>query len=373
MPTIQKSHQTARELGKIYQSFFDKELLAEFYLENVAAFTRADSAYLYLAGKNDELWLFKSHQPLPELPGSFLKDLKGIFEKGKPVFSSKTLFIPLVVRNAEIGIACFLKNKSKARFSKSDFVLASDLSQQIAGALKNLLLHDENLKMERLAAIGQTMGYILHEIKNIIQLTTFSQGYLKMGMAKSDPALTDKGLSGMDKSIKDMHGFVSEILSLTKDYKISPQKFSLAEIFKELENDLAGKSKEQNTRLQFQIDDNFPETEGEPRSLYRALLNLIKNAMEAADKPEAYVRVRAMADKKEYEIRIEDNGQGMTDEVKAKLFTAFFSTKGEKGTGLGMMIIDRTIRAHSGKIEVESKLRQGTTFRLILPYQLPKP
>jgi len=67
---------------------------------------------------------------------------------------------------------------------------------------------------------------------------------------------------------------------------------------------------------------------------------------------------------------IEDNGQGMSAEVKARIFEAFFSTKGQKGTGLGLMIIDRTLKMHHGEIRVESEEGKGTTFTLTLPKTL---
>jgi signal transduction histidine kinase len=229
--------------------------------------------------------------------------------------------------------------------------------------------------MERLAAIGQAMGMVLHEIKNIIQLASFSQEYLKIGVAKQNPKFLNIGIEGVGKAIKEMDGFSYEILSLTKDYKISPQAIDWPGLLKELEEDLRAKAIQFKIELQLECDLLIERIEGESRSLYRMLLNIIKNAMEAADstKEKSYVRARIVSkDPEFYEITVEDNGKGMNDETKAKLFQAFFSTKGEKGTGLGLIIIDRTIKAHHGKITVESEFGKGTRFLLTLPKKLPQ-
>ena len=66
---------------------------------------------------------------------------------------------------------------------------------------------------------------------------------------------------------------------------------------------------------------------------------------------------------------VSDNGCGMTDEVKKKLFTAFFSTKGGKGTGLGLLVIQKLVHEHGGTISVDSKPGEGSTFTMMLPYR----
>jgi signal transduction histidine kinase len=112
--------------------------------------------------------------------------------------------------------------------------------------------------------------------------------------------------------------------------------------------------------------------QGESRSLYRAILNMVKNAIEAADKKDAFIKIRARSvSNEDYEIVVEDNGQGMTEEVKAQIFSAFFSTKGERGTGLGLMIIDRTVKAHNGQIQLDSEAGKGTKFTLTFPKKSP--
>jgi CheY-like chemotaxis protein/anti-sigma regulatory factor (Ser/Thr protein kinase) len=111
-----------------------------------------------------------------------------------------------------------------------------------------------------------------------------------------------------------------------------------------------------------------------PDSLKEVLLNLIKNAVDAieevkdkVERKEIKVSVVSL-DKKELLLAISDTGCGMTEEVKAKIFTPFFTTKGfEKGSGLGLFVVYNLVKNAGGRIEVESKPLQGTTFKLYLP------
>lgn len=374
--TEDKDFQAVNEIGKIFNSFLEKTLLCDFLIESSLVFVKASEGYLFLAGAEDKLWMETAVNGSGDKDGTLLKGAEEAFRSGKTDVRENRLYVPLIVRNSIIGVTCFIRDpKAGGSYSEKEISLAFNLSSQGAVALKNILLYEQTLKMERLAAIGQAMGMVLHEIKNIIQLASFSQEYLKIGVAKQNPKFLNIGIEGVGKAIKEMDGFSYEILSLTKDYKISPQAIDWAELLKELGGDLFAKANQFKIELGLECDPLLGSVEGESRSLYRMLLNIIKNAMEAADsaKEKSIVRVRiASKDPEFYEITVEDNGKGMNDETKAKLFQAFFSTKGEKGTGLGLLIIDRTIKAHHGKIQVESEFGKGAKFILTLPKKLPR-
>ena len=100
------------------------------------------------------------------------------------------------------------------------------------------------------------------------------------------------------------------------------------------------------------------------------LSNLIWNALEACDKDQQKasrsIIVRAdFYDKNHYMFEVEDNADGMDESTQENLFKEFFSTKGDTGTGLGLLVVDRIVRNHKGKIEVLSKSGVGSLFRTI--------
>ena len=113
----------------------------------------------------------------------------------------------------------------------------------------------------------------------------------------------------------------------------------------------------------------------DPQTIHTALLNLVSNALDAClfdERPPKQWRVLVQTvSEANRTIRFEvaDNGAGMTDEVKARLFTSFFSTKGQRGTGLGLLVTRKLVHEHGGRIEVQSRLGEGTTVVVWLPYR----
>ncbi len=366
---LDKDFQAASEMGKIYNAMMDRKLLCDFFLESALHLTASEQALLFLAGNDDQVWL-ESRTGAEGGTADLQKEAQQALKDGKPVLSSQRFFAPLLVRNSIMGVACFSKTGG-GFFTEKNHRIGCDLAAQAAAALKNILLFEDNLKMERLAAIGRTTSMVMHEIKNIIQIAKFAEEYLKMGTSGKDPKFLTKGIDMVGKSIREMDGFTYEMLSLTKDYKILPQRMDLAAALEELKGDLKDRAEQYKVELDFKVEEPLGEVHGEVRSLYRALLNIIKNAIEACEKEPAWIKVRVRSlNTENYEIRIEDNGKGMPDEVKAKIFQAFFSTKGEQGTGLGLLIIDRTVKAHGGNVRVESELGRGTVFILTLPKKI---
>lgn len=374
MNTSGQVYQSAHELGRIYDAISDSKILIEFFLNTVPKFISAKQGYLFLAGKNQSLWLEASQPFLKETCADLKEEVRKSFEAGKPSAKGRLLFLPVIARNTSLGIACFERGFDLPAFDSREVELGFDLASQFSGALKNILLFEENLRMERLAAVGQAMGMVLHEIKNILQLAKFSDELIRIGIQEKKESFLEKGLAKMAKTLREMDGLTREMLSLTKDYQLQPEKVNLPAMLEELKNDLAENAASHQVRLDFSAEIGFPIIEGDGHSIYRALLNLVKNAFEAfQEKSDACIKIRAqIPDVEHYQLIVEDNASGMSEEVRARLFEAFFSTKGKHGTGLGLMVVARTVKMHQGKIHVESEFGKGTRFILTLPRELPK-
>ncbi len=425
MSASEKPYQATHELGRVYDAIIDSKVLVEFFLTTVSRFIPARQSYLFLATRSKTLLLEASVPPIGKVPEELASAIQKIFEEGKLCSTKERMFLPLIARNSVMGVACLERTADAPAFTPQEAEIGFDLASQFSGALKNILLFEENIKMERLAAVGQTMGMVVHEIKNIMQLARFSDEMTRMGIKEKNKEFLSTGLSKMAKTLKEMDGFIWEMLSLTKDYQLEPEKVDLGAILAELQSDLVEQAKGYHIRLDFKAvpipfnfrgsvpipinrneveigavpaavdqkkikagaeigavpatvheknvkagaDPGFPVVEGDGRSLYRALLNLVKNAFEAfQSKDGACIKIRARIKEDErYELTVEDNASGMSEEVKAKLFEAFFSTKGKRGTGIGLMVVARTVKMHQGEIKVESKSGVGTKFILTLP------
>jgi signal transduction histidine kinase len=118
------------------------------------------------------------------------------------------------------------------------------------------------------------------------------------------------------------------------------------------------------------MPDDLPQVEADPDSFREVLSNLISNAIKY-NRPQGYVRIRALRQNDWVVVEIEDNGFGVEEKEIPFLFEQFFRSKskevrGQQGTGLGLAIVDKIVRAHGGKIEVKSELGKGTTFSIFI-------
>jgi len=132
---------------------------------------------------------------------------------------------------------------------------------------------------------------------------------------------------------------------------------------------------ENNVALQKKFSQSIGEVVMDPRTIHRCLLNLVSNAIDACRYDDSVAKTHCVTVSTALEsdnfIRfdVSDNGSGMTDEVREKIFASFFSTKGSQGTGLGLLVSSKLIEEHGGTIDVTSQLGEGTTFTVRLPIE----
>ena len=126
-------------------------------------------------------------------------------------------------------------------------------------------------------------------------------------------------------------------------------------------------AREKGVALQFEPDPSLGIVEFDATGIRRCVLNLITNAVDACEEQDGAVIVRVHADGADgVRIAVQDTGCGMSREQVDKLFTVFYSTKGSKGTGLGLPVTKKIVEEHGGQITVESEEGHGTTFTIAL-------
>lgn len=236
-------------------------------------------------------------------------------------------------------------------------------------------LERELIHSERLAAIGQTVAGMAHGIKNILYGFKGGSYLVNLAIDKDDKVKLKDGWQMIQRNIARTSDLVLDLLSYSKEREPEYENCFPNDIANEVCDLMKETANEHEIEILRDFAQNIGEMVLDVRTMHRSLMNLVSNAIDACifdDNPNKDYKVIVKTGIEEGNIllfEVTDNGCGMSEEVKSKLFTSFFSTKGDKGTGLGLLVTRKLIEEHNGTINVTSQQGEGTTFIIRLPYK----
>jgi signal transduction histidine kinase len=228
------------------------------------------------------------------------------------------------------------------------------------------------LETERLAAIGQTVAGLAHAIKNIAGGLTGGTFVLEKGIELENRKYLHQGWDMVKGNVARIKNLALDLLDYAKqrepDYKLCDPRKPAGEVF----DLMRPRALEYGVAMDLELDETLSDVWLDPEGIHRCLLNLATNALDACtdfscSSRAGLITIRCRKrENRAVEYEVEDNGCGMDEETKARVFQSFFSTKGSRGTGLGLMITKKIVEEHGGVIELETAKDKGTkvTFRL---------
>ncbi len=235
-------------------------------------------------------------------------------------------------------------------------------------------LETELVHSEKMAAVGQTVSGLAHYVKNILVGLKGGSYVVDVGLAKNNTDKLKIGWGTIKKNIARVSDLVQDLISYSKERKPDLQICLPNNIVTDVIDLVKDFAKANNIKIFKDLDTAVKETSIDPITLHRSLLNLINNAMDACledtDTAKNFqISIKTyLKSNQQFCVEIKDNGMGMTEGTQKKLFTAFFSTKGGRGTGIGLLLTKKLIEEHKGTINVKTNLGKGTTFTIELPY-----
>jgi len=244
------------------------------------------------------------------------------------------------------------------------FFWNKSLSRQVDLKTEELLESQERLlRSERFAAVGEAAAYVSHEIKNPLTVIGGLACQVERRLPE-DPASQEK-LQIIQKEVKRLEYFLGELRDFLRPAPPSRQEIDLNQVIQEVKALVGDAVAEKGVRLVERLEPDLPPVEADPNQMKQVLLNLVKNALEATEgKGEIFLSSGSQDDQVWFSVR--DTGKGMPDEVLKKIFHPFYTTK-DKGTGLGLAVINKIVTDHHGAITVDSVAAKGSTFTVKLP------
>jgi signal transduction histidine kinase/pSer/pThr/pTyr-binding forkhead associated (FHA) protein len=296
----------------------------------------------------------------------------------------EAICVPMKGRHESLGVL-YLDTRSEGpetvirtgpvgKFTEDHLALAIAIAHQAALAVEETRYHHAMVQAERLAAIGQTIAALSHHIKNILQGLRSGSDILKMGLTDKDDALLQQGWKIFEKNQAKIYDLVMDMLSYSKEREPAIEVTDVNQIVRdvvELEN---GRAHKHGIRLEMRLDDELPQVQADPEGIHRALLNVVSNALDAVvDRKHPQVGIATALDNQAGWLRIIvlDNGVGIAPEKMPDIFRPFVSSKGSRGTGLGLAVSRKILREHGGDILVQSQSGKGSRFILRLPIKSP--
>jgi len=231
-------------------------------------------------------------------------------------------------------------------------------------------LEGEMIEAERLAAVGQTVAGLAHSVKNILMGLEGGKYIVGIGLKKNQPEMVEQGWEMLERNFDKTTALVKDFLSFAKGRLPDARMVEPNALVEEIVSLYREVARSSGITLRADLDSTVKKAPLDPDGIHTCLTNLVSNAIDAcemSDRSDKEVVIRTRAENGLLVFEVADNGAGMEYEVKQKIFTTFFTTKGGEGTGLGLLTTRKIVQEHGGKIKVRSRKGEGARFRIELP------
>jgi signal transduction histidine kinase len=278
---------------------------------------------------------------------------------------------PMIDEGQIIGVLEVLNKRGDVPYDEQDAKILSIVAEWAGVAIAKARRIERSIQQQRLAAIGLAVSGIAHHLKNIILAIKGPLGLVRLGIKMQNQQLLNDSLPIMERGSSRMEQSVKEMLDYSKDREPELELGNIKDLLGEIVEGCRTRAQQARVELRYSPSPDIADSYLDKYRLHDAILNIVGNAIEAHERsPEgAWVeaRVRLSQNGARHVIDIQDNAGGIPEEVVKKIFQPFFSTKGSKGTGLGLAVAVKVAQENKGTLSMETKVGEGTTFTFALP------
>jgi len=371
-------------------SIFNLDQLIQRTLDMIFDVMEADRAFILLIGENGRLIpkaaKDRSDSPQPEFPisrtiinevvskevgvlsSNAMRDKR--FSSGKSVHDfgiRSAICVPIKGREKVLGVIYTDCNVSESTYSTEQLRLLTAIGHQTGLAIENLRLYEESVKTERLAAVGETVAALSHHIKNILQALGGGTELVEKALDAGQAGKAREAWPIVRRNLDQINAVMLNMLAFSKPRQPMLENLNVSHVIQECVDLVMSQADELGVALMTDLAD-LPPIPADAGGLHQLVLNLLTNALDAVRPQEGVITVSSELDtlNRQAIIRVADNGAGIAPDQIDKIFEVFHTTKGQKGTGLGLAVAKKVVDEHGGRIEVQSAPGKGTTFTVRL-------
>lgn len=309
-----------------------------------------------------------------ERRGLLIEDIsQDIRFSGDPIVQSSKLrsciCVPLIAHDQVLG-AIFLESHSATRhWTDDEFQLLTAATEHTGLAILTANLVRTRLHHERLAAMGETVASISHSVKNILQGLRSGAGAIELALGRGDLDLAREGWPILARNLDRVYALTFNMLAWSRAGHPEISLVNLPLIVEDAVSLVQGAAQRRKVAIRVDIEEDMPPIPVDQTAILQVLLNILNNAVEAAPSKTGIVAILASIPRSGDSVRIsiEDNGPGIDSSQREAVFRAFHSTKGQRGTGLGLAVSRKIILEHQGTINILDAPHGGTLFNIYLP------
>ncbi|MFW6108720.1 MAG: ATP-binding protein, partial [bacterium] len=275
--------------------------------------------------------------------------------------------VPIHTSRQLLGVLYLDRRSAHHPFTERDLDLLNAVGSEVGLAVENLRLVEQNLEAERLAATGRAVAGLSHYIKNILQSIEAARVLLDAAIADDNKDDLAFAWGALDQNIGLISELVLNMLSFSRRPEPRYQPCDPNALARQLADLVAGRAEKSGCTLDLDLDPHVPAATVDPAAVHRALLNLLHNAIDVTD--QGTVRLATRFDPAERRVRwaVSDQGPGVPSDQRDAIFEAFYTTKGARGTGLGLAVTRKLVEQLGGRVTVDSEAGRGATFTIDLP------
>ncbi len=275
--------------------------------------------------------------------------------------------VPIKTADSTVGV--IYADSRSCKWDNSHLELLEFIGRYMGLALNNICLQRKLRENTRLAATGTAALQLSHSVKNILQMIGGAAEIVDFGLRTNQIHRVKRSWDILKPNLERMRKYTLEMLDYSKDRPLKLGACDFNRVIQSAIESLKSQLKQKTSRLNIRIDQKIPTIKLDGERLHEMALNIVLNAIDIVDEQVGIVSVetRYLPEQQEVLFAVTDNGPGMTEEMKEKIFTPFESKKSKFGTGLGMPIAKQVIDQHAGRIEIDTEIGKGTTFNIYLP------